>query len=134
MHNGKIGRLTIYFFGINIFIHEVRLPSVTSYMQAIIICWYEKGMNICTSLWVYRKRMNLIQRLVMLQPILILINIYFLKVSCKLLLSAGYTWIPFIWNVQKIDCVPLVLITEIFLNPFSFTEFLFGKSLHCSEI
>lgn len=61
----------------------------------------------------------------MLEPILI--NIYFLRVSCKLFLSAGYTCVPFICEENRLY-FPWC---EFFLHPFSFTELIFEKFLHC---
>lgn len=71
----------------------------------------------------------------MIKPISVLKNAFFLSIACKLVQNAGYVCIPCMWDIEKIDGVPLVFITEIFfLHPISFTEFLFGEPMHWPEV
>lgn len=50
----------------------------------------------------------------MIKPISILKNAFVLSVAGKLVQNAEYVCIPCVWNIEKIDGVPLVFITEIF--------------------
>lgn len=70
----------------------------------------------------------------MIKPIPVSKNAFFLSIACKLVQNAGYVCIPCLWNIEKIDGVALVFITEFFLHPVSFTEFLLGKPMHYPEM
>lgn len=58
----------------------------------------------------------------MIKPISVLKNAFFLSIACKHVQNAGYVCIPCMWDIEKIDGVPLVFITEIFF--FFFILFL----------